>query len=800
MRAPLAFLKFVAKAALNYVGFGVAGDLAVEVLPDVARDVWEWWGKGTPAVQLRDEVQAVGQLSEPEALRLAAQAVTEEAKQQPPQQRDQVAVWLAQVPAAVRATQRRPADPSGRTVSAAFPLEKPADLLPLLPARLPRFSKGDRPGGLGGDWTLEELLGTGGFGEVWKAVHPSLPPWAVKFCLDASAKRSLQNEATLLGRVIREGTHPGIVRLMHTSLSSEPPLLAYEFVGGGELTALVRDWHLAPPANHVEMAAKLMHQLAGIVAFAHRLKPAIVHRDLKPANVLLERKDKGVILRVADFGIGGVAAERGSGHTLATMLSGSHTPLYASPQQKKGERPDPRDDVHALGVIWLHLLTGDLALEPGYWRDALHGRDVPQPMLDVLQSCLALRAEQRLPSAIELESRLAAVLAKPKPPAPPLVLQPPPPPQPRLPLVEAPSPGVSNPKVAKAIQAMLERPWAHAHAQQLQAQHKYADAVRVLEGVPQQLRDAELYATLVSQRDEVAGLERRVEEALDAGKFVGLSLVVERLLKLMPNNDDMRQLLATLPPLPGTLENSIGMKFVLVPPGKFLMGSPPDEADRDANEDQHEVEITRPFYVSVFQTTQAQFQHVLSSNPSFFRGSNLPVEQVTWHEAVEFCNRLTRHDTGRSFEGLYCLPTEAEWEYACRGGANSSNKPFHFRQPTSSLSSAQANFDGNLPYGSGARGADRGRTTEVGSFEPNAIGLYDVHGNVWEWCQDWYAGNYYKLSPRHEPRGPQHGECRVLRGGSWYLDGHYCRAACRDWNDPDVRDCNYGFRVVFCLG
>src|SRR5437870_1227539 len=138
MHSPMAFFKFVAKAALNYVGFGIAGDLALEVLPSVARDVWEWWGKDKAPIDRRAEVQAVAQLDDAQARRLAEQAVAEEADpQSSPQQREQVAAWLAQVPAAVRATQRRPADPSGRTVAPAFTLDKPADLLPLLPARKP---------------------------------------------------------------------------------------------------------------------------------------------------------------------------------------------------------------------------------------------------------------------------------------------------------------------------------------------------------------------------------------------------------------------------------------------------------------------------------------------------------------------------------------------------------------------------------------------------------------------------------------------------------------------------------------
>jgi hypothetical protein len=390
MRSPLAFLRFVAKAALNAVGFGVAGDFAVDVLPDMARDVWDWWGKDTPPEQLRQEVQALAKLPDPEAARLGEQAVAEVAAAQPEAVRRALTIYLSLVPDAIRRSQRRPADVSGRTVAADFPLRQANDLLPLLPTRLPHFKPGDRPPGIG-DWELVELLGLGGFSEVWKARNPHLPtPVALKFCLDPTAARWLRNEAALLGRVISQGTHPGIVRLQHTYLNAATPCLEYEYVSGGDLAGLIAAWHRKPAASLVDQATRLMRQLAEIVAFAHRLSPPIVHRDLKPANILLgERQEicsprprtrgKGVggegvglaaaeapltpdpspqstgargeqvlplalqpssdgrvFLRVADFGIGGIAARQAAeqtrrgttrGQFLATALRGACTPL-----------------------------------------------------------------------------------------------------------------------------------------------------------------------------------------------------------------------------------------------------------------------------------------------------------------------------------------------------------------------------------------------------------------------------------------------------------------------------------------
>jgi serine/threonine protein kinase len=194
------------------------------------------------------------------------------------------------VPAAVRRTLRRPSDPAGRTVPAGLPLRRAEDLIPLLPDRTPRFQPGDRPLP-GADWELVELLGVGGFGEVWKARHvffDGIAPVALKFCLDPQAReRLLKHEAMILNQVMRQGRHPGIVPLLDASLSGDPPCLKYEYVEGGDLAGLVRDWQDSPPSCRWRAAAEITLRLAKIVAYAHRLSPAIVHRDLKPGNILL---------------------------------------------------------------------------------------------------------------------------------------------------------------------------------------------------------------------------------------------------------------------------------------------------------------------------------------------------------------------------------------------------------------------------------------------------------------------------------------------------------------------------------
>jgi formylglycine-generating enzyme required for sulfatase activity len=254
---------------------------------------------------------------------------------------------------------------------------------------------------------------------------------------------------------------------------------------------------------------------------------------------------------------------------------------------------------------------------------------------------------------------------------------------------------------------------------------------------------------------------------------------------------------------PAEVTNSLGMKLVLIPAGRFLMGSPREEKDRTKEEEQHPVQ-TRPFYLGVYEVTQEEYAKVMGSNPSWFAPGGggkdkvkgldtrrFPVEMVSWHDAVEFCRKLSALPAEQQASRVYRLPTEAEWERACRSGASSST-PFPFG---ASLSSQQANFDGDRPYGGAARGPYLRRTTAVGSYPPNAFGLYDMHGNVFEWCQDRIEPDACRYGPGQDSPGP-HGELRVLRGGSWSYAGSSCRSAYRTGAEPGHRNGNVGFRVA----
>ena len=241
---------------------------------------------------------------------------------------------------------------------------------------------------------------------------------------------------------------------------------------------------------------------------------------------------------------------------------------------------------------------------------------------------------------------------------------------------------------------------------------------------------------------------------------------------------------------PKEITNSIGMKLVLIPKGTFMMGSPETEKGRQENETQHEVTISKDYYLGVYEVTQAQYEKVMGKNPSHFQGAivgnenaDLPVENVSWDDAVEFCKKLSDLPEEKKAGRVYRLPTEAQWENACRAGSK-----------TAYLFDDE---EGLLPeYGWFNRNSSN-RTHTVGLLEPNAWGLYDMHGNVWEWCSDWY-GEYPKGAVRN-PTDPKVGSDRVCRGGSWDFEAANCRSAFRNWNYPSLRLDYYGLRVALSL-
>ena len=232
------------------------------------------------------------------------------------------------------------------------------------------------------------------------------------------------------------------------------------------------------------------------------------------------------------------------------------------------------------------------------------------------------------------------------------------------------------------------------------------------------------------------------------------------------------------------LGDGVTMELVNIPSGTFMMGSPETEQDRESDEGPvHQVTLSQPLYMGVYEVTQRQYQAVMGTNPSYYKSSGLdaPVESVSWNNAVAFCNALSQR-TGRTVT----LPTEAQWEYACRAG--STTRFYYGDDPGYTLLHNYAWYWDNSSL----------RTHPVGEKTPNAWGLYDMHGNVWDWCKDWYGS--YASANVVDPQGPASGSSRVLRGGCWGNYARDCRSAYRTHYYPGSTGDFSGFRVVVAPG
>jgi len=357
-------------------------------------------------------------------------------------------------------------------------------------------------------------------------------------------------------------------------------------------------------------------------------------------------------------------------------------------------------------------------------------------------------------------------------------------------------------EVAAAIEAEVQQPYLEYQRKLEEYESTLVEAIQaestLSETTLNHLRD---YQQHLGLRDEdVAAIDRRVikeEEPLPSPPLRG-----ERAREPSPQSPPELGDLGGKCLSPDShksfiedLGNGVTLDMVAIPGGTFLMGSPEREPLRRGGESpQHTVTI-QPFFMGKFTVTQAQWRIIadfpkvnidLEPEPSEFKGVNLPVEKVSWHDAVEFCARLSKQ-TGRE----YRLPSEAEWEYACRAGTIT---PFHFGE---TITTDLANYDGNYIYGSGSKGQYRGQTTDVGSFPANAFGLHDMHGNVWEWCEDTWHGKYNKAPIDGSAWVSNNDDLRLWRGGSWHNYPELCRSAVRFSYGSGGRPSYFiGFRVV----
>ncbi|VTR91206.1 serine threonine protein kinase : Serine/threonine protein kinase OS=Isosphaera pallida (strain ATCC 43644 / DSM 9630 / IS1B) GN=Isop_2136 PE=3 SV=1: Pkinase: FGE-sulfatase [Gemmata massiliana] len=703
-----------------------------DVLPEVARAAFDYAHKKLPGKDLRTAIADCAAVDPDEYERRVGELIAELATTHAVPKAE-LADYLRALPVSVRQSLRRPSDAEGHTVPEQFELLKSEEFAVFLPPRIPRFRPGDKPTGLD-DWTLTELRGLGQNSEVWRGEDPNQSdarPVALKFVIDSESCERVKANTDLFTDVFDLNDVSGVLPLRGVYLETDPPCLEAPFVDGYDLAGLMFEWKWRYDSAKPEAALKLIRRLTAIVAKAQ--EKGVIHRDLKPSNVLLRPTEGGKFtMWVSDYGWGQIESVRAleiakggpRGEQLRLAHRGAATSLYACPQQVKKELPALTDDVHAIGVIWYQLLKRDPS------APAPFGAEWIEELRHVgFTDSQASVLQSCLCTRPDKRPKSAAALAE------------------ALANVTVAPPDPAGQDGSKLISLKNSGSSLHVAVTTARGREYSAEAA--------------------------AGAAAAMLAAAGGGPLTsgGPGTSTTGVIRLM--------------------KNSIGMTFVRVPAGTFRMGD--DTSGRTYEGPVHTVKITRPFYMSVVPVTQAQYEAVKGKNPSKFsrsRGGGLdhPVDHLTWDQAFRFCDKLARMPEEEVHRRSYRLPTEAEWEYACRAGSSTDFACGDRLTPRDALYSTSGHKQSGKSSG------------PVAQFPANAFGLHDMHGNVQEWVNDWFDEYYYFDSPHEDPPGPKRGQMRVIRGGCWGLPIVECRSAARRGHAPESPSEMIGFRVVMEIG
>ena len=634
-------------------------------------------------------------------------------------------------------------------------------------------------------FVVDCVLGEGGFGITYKVHHPFLDQ---DFVIKTPNARLINDPdyPKYLNRFIKEGQrvakichdpHPHIVRV--TDLFEEAGIhcLVMDYVPGESLWKYVQNQGALSEAQ----AVRYIRQIGDALRVVHQA--GLVHRDVTPLNIMVRSPEKAVLI---DFGIA-----KGLVPTTSTTTNQAGNPAFAPYEQRVRGSRKVTVDVYTLAASLYYAVTGQRPMG-SFSRKLDDAELIPPQQLSpglsdatnqAILSGMALEAKNR-PQSMEAWLELLALPSAPKPSR--TVPR-------RTPLPTPQMPGSTVPETPLPPQPPIS--------------------------VPNQ-------PNLTSSRKQPLILTRR--RLLQFAGWTGVGLGMTGLIQVFGRNSSTSPIRKTPDPISTTkfsfdvvtvdaqgtvvkkntgdagffresLGNDVTLDMVAIPEGTFEMGSPETEEGHEDDESPQHLVTVQPFFLGKYPITQAQWQAVanlpqinqeLDPDPSIFKGADHPVEQVSWYDCVEFCERLSQY-TGRD----YRLPSEAEWEYACRAGTTT---PFHFGE---TITTDLANYNGNYTYGAGAKGKYRKETTPVGSFQvANAFGLYDMHGNVWEWCLDQWHDSYEGAPSDGQAwiinNNNNDNHSRLLRGGSWYFHPRFCRCANRGRNAPDYRNNDDGFRVV----
>ena len=617
-----------------------------------------------------------------------------------------------------------------------------------------------------------KVLGSGGFGDTYLAEDIDLPgnPKCVVKQLKYNpnpgvldiAKRLFESEAQVLYKLGNESDR--IPKLLAHFEDKGEFYLVQEFVDGEDLSQEICPGRVWSEAEVIE----LLEGILEVFTIIHNKN--IIHRDIKPANLMRRKKDGKIV--VIDFGAVkeiGTLMMNPQGRTVPSIAIG--TPGYMPSEQSFGQ-PKLCSDIHAIGMLGIYALTGikpyELPKDPNngetIWRN---WTNVSEDMADVLDKMVRYHFSERYRSAFDTMDALKTV-------------------KPRLKYQPKPKPLLPN-------QSILQSEITPTPKIQWQPQSQIN---------PRQRR--EILKTL-GWLGAGVGLTivggRIFSESSDYLDISNLSLenFDFEIVNLDINGTIANRKKFNAEYFTEDLGNGVSLEMVKIPQGRFIMGSPSGEKQRDDYESpQHEVTVPE-FFIGRYQVTQAQYEAITGNNPANFKGENRPIEKVSWNNAKEFCKKLSQK-TGRT----YRLPSEAEWEYACRAGTTT---PFYFGETiTTTLANYRGtdwNHKGTIYPGNyiqGPKGEFRQQTTPVGDFPPNAFGLYDIHGNVWEWCEDTWHNNY--------DGAPTDGSAwiesdnqskKVIRGGSWSNVPRHCRSAVRNDGVRGLMVGDIGFRVAVAI-
>ena len=669
-----------------------------------------------------------------------------------------------------------------------------------------------------GHYRILALLGRGGMAEVYRAVDERLdrevalkvlPP---EFAWDPERVERFEREVKAAARL----SHPNIVTVHEFGQGEGQHFYTMAMMPGGDLKARIR---AHPEGMAADEARRVLATVSLALDYAHRR--GFVHRDVKPENILFDEEGRP---QLTDFGIARAMAE--GTLTAAGMVIGS--PHYMSPEQAQGLRVDGRSDLYSLGVVLYEMLTGRLPFEAANTLAVAYAHvnhpvpELPRELSEwqpVLDRLLAKSPEERYGSAGELAQVLGAEelprasatrvapLRREAEPASPSgrsgtrLVQPP---QPRRNMVSA----LAGALLAVAVVGIgylvlrdrsgRQPPPRNGGGSSREVRPAPVRPVPSLpvrpssaENPPERIRYGSLTLDLhpPDARVTLPDVSPRYRPGMRLPEGDHRVIVRRdgygRSTRTITISGDTRVRIALEKAGPTAGETRVfdGIEFVWIPPGDFRMGSTSRHADPD-EKPVTRVRITRGFWLGKYEVTQRQWAAVMGSNPSHFKncGGDCPVEEVSWNDVQEFIRKLN----GRSGGRRYRLPTEAEWEYAARAGTRTDTYAGDITKPRGS----DPVLNRIAWYGENSRG----RTHPVGRKSPNAYGLHDMLGNVWEWVGDWHGD--YRGGTVTDPVGPKSGSIRVLRGGSWGGGAGYCRSAVRGRGSPGGRIFYLGFRLL----